>query len=56
VSEAFFSIVNPFTPVNGRFFCEQVLDVLGAYIEKQFDAEVKKIDKRVSKYTSKYHK
>lgn len=56
MSEAFFGSVNPFSPVGGRFYCEQAIEVLGQYIGKQFDAEVKKIDKRVSKYTSKYHK
>lgn len=56
MSEAFFGSVSPFTPVNGKFYCELALDVLGEYIGKQFDAEVKKINKRVSKYTSKYHK
>ena len=56
MSEAFFGRVSPFSPVNGRFYCEQALEVVGDYIGKQFDAEVKKIRKRVSKYVSKYHK
>lgn len=56
MAEAFFGAVSPFSPVKGRFYCEQAIEVLGDYIGKQFDAEVKKINKRVSKYTSKYHK
>ncbi len=56
MAEAFFGSVSPFSPVKGRFYCEQAIEVIGQYISKQFDAEVKKIKKRVSKYTSKYHK
>ena len=53
-SEAFFGSMNPFSPVNGLFYCENVLNSVAAFIGKQFDAEVKKINKRVGKYTSSY--
>ncbi len=53
-SEAFFGKMKPFSPVNGRFYCEHTLDAVGGYISKAFDREVKKINSRVEKYTHGY--
>ena len=54
MSEAFFGKMNPFSPVNGYFYCENALNSVMEYIGAQFDVEAKKIDKRVAKYTHGY--
>lgn len=54
MSEAFFGKMHPFSPVNGRFYCENALDAVGKYISKQFDSEVAKINNRVNRYTHGY--
>lgn len=53
-AEAFFEKVHPFSPVNGCFYCENVLDAVGQYISKQFDKEISKINSRVNRYTHGY--
>ena len=53
-SEAFFGKMHPFSPVNGRFYCENALEAVGGFISKQFKREVNKINARVSKYTHGY--
>ena len=53
-SEAFFGKMHPFSPVNGRFYCENALDAVGKYISRQFDREVAKVNNRVSRYTHGY--
>ena len=53
-SEAFFGKMHPFSPVNGRFYCENALDAVGKYISRQFDREVKRINSRVNRYTHGY--
>lgn len=50
---AFFGKVNPFSPVNGSFYCEEALRRVGEFISAQFDAETKKFDERVKKYTNR---
>ena len=54
MSEAFFGSMHPFSPINGRFYCENVLNAVGAYISKQFARETKKINSRVEHYTHGY--
>ncbi|NCC06716.1 MAG: hypothetical protein EOM30_01410 [Clostridia bacterium] len=53
-SEAFFGKMHPFSPVNGRFYCENALDAVGKYISRQFDREVQKVNSRVNRYTHGY--
>lgn len=53
-ASAFFGKVHPFSPVDGRFYCEVVLEAVGKYISDQFKQETTKIERRVSKYTKKY--
>ena len=53
MAEAFFGRVNPFSPVNGTFYCEQALQSVGQFISEQFDAETKKFSERVKKYTNR---
>lgn len=50
-AEAFFGKMNPFSPVNGRFYCENALNAVGRYISQQFNREVGKVNARVQKYT-----
>lgn len=54
VAEAFFTKVNPFTLTGGRFYCEAVLEAVGAYIAKRIGAEVNKLNKRTARYTHGY--
>lgn len=54
MSEAFFGKMHPFSPINGRFYCENALEAVGAYISRQFDREVKKVNSRVEQYTHGY--
>ncbi len=55
-SKAFFGRTNPFSPANGRFYCESALESVGNLISQVFDSEVKKIKSRVEKYTAKYNR
>lgn len=52
--EELFGRMHPFSPVNGRFYCEEVLDNLGAFIQAQFGEETKKINTRMQKYIKQY--
>lgn len=54
MAEAFFGKMHPFSPVNGQFYCAQAIDVVGAFIGRQFEAETAKVEKRVQKYTHGY--
>lgn len=51
---AFFSKTHMFAPSNGVFFVENVVEGIGAYISRKMDAEVKKINRRVSTHTHGY--
>lgn len=50
---AFFGSMHPFSPVDGNFYCETVLQAVGQFISAQFDAETKKMSARVEKYTNR---
>lgn len=52
-AEAFFGSMNPFSPVEGEFYCTRVLNAVGDYIGAQFEQETKKFSERVKKYTGK---
>lgn len=54
VADAFFGSMHPFSIVNGYFYCENVIDVLGKYISGVFNQETKKLNKRVQRYTHGY--
>jgi len=54
MSEAFFGKMHPFSPINGRFYCENALEAVGAYISRQFARETKKVNSRVMRYTHGY--
>lgn len=52
-AEAFFGKVHPFSPIDGKFYCETVLAAVGQFIGEQFEAETKKMSARVEKYTNR---
>ena len=52
-AEAFFGKVHPFSPVDGKFYSEIVLQTVGQFISEQFDVETKKMSARVEKYTNR---
>lgn len=54
MSEAFFGRTNPFSPVKGYFYCERALIEIGKIIASQQDVELKKINKRLDRYTQGY--
>jgi hypothetical protein len=54
MAEAFFGKMHPFSPVDGKFYCENVLNVVGDFIARKFDSEINKISARVDKYTHGY--
>ena len=54
MSEAFFGKMHPFSPVQGRFFCEAAIEAVGKIIGQYFDAETSKVNSRVTKYTHGY--
>lgn len=54
VAEAFFGCMHPFSIVNGRFYCENVIEAVGNYISRQCNREVKKMSNRVNRYTHGY--
>lgn len=56
VSEAFFSITGPFTPLeSGEFYVVNIIKSIQSVIEKETGRRLQKVD-RASKYTQKYHK
>ena len=52
-AEAFFGGMHPFSPVNGEFYCTQVLNAVGAYIGAAFDTETARFSDRARKYARK---
>ena len=45
-----FGSVHPFTPVDGRFYFDRVLEAVGAQIDAMFESEAEKFARRVGKY------
>lgn len=57
ISTPIFSVMNPFTPLaNGKLYIEEIIDKIGGIVEQELDARVKKVQSRMNKYTTKYHK
>ncbi len=54
--EVFFGKMNPFSPVEGDFYCTQVLNALGAYIGRVFEAETAKFSQKAKRYMKKAKK
>ena len=56
ISETLFSIMGPFSLMpTGQYFVEYVMEVIGNIITQETGARVKKMNKRIQKYTKKYH-
>ena len=53
VAGAFFGGMHPFSPVNGEFYCTQVLNVLGEFIGRQFDREMASFSAKAKQYLKK---
>lgn len=53
-AEAFFGKMHPFSPINGRFYCENALNAVGKFISTQFEREVKQVNTRVERYVHGY--
>lgn len=51
MSEAFFGHMHPFSPVNGRFYCETAIEAVGKFISARFETQTDEISKRIEKYT-----
>lgn len=57
IAENFFSIMGPFSPLaNGQFFIENVIDAIGQAFEMETGERVKKVNSKIKKHTSKYHR
>lgn len=56
MAQAFFGNMHPFSPINGKFYCENVLEAIGQYIAGYFNKETEKINRRLKKYTGGYGK
>ncbi len=54
LGEAFFKRVSPFTLVGGSFYCELVLESVGALIADRIGVSVKKLNQRIKKHTHGY--
>lgn len=54
VAGAFFSDINPFSPVNGGFYCTNVIAGITQFVNKAFDKELKTRSKNIEKYTKRY--
>lgn len=52
-AEKLFGKVHPFSPVNGRFYFDRVLEVVGEQINATYDAETKLFAQHVEKYTNR---
>lgn len=53
MASAFFGKVNPFSPIDGHFYCETALQAVGSFISQQFEIETQKINARITKYTNR---
>lgn len=51
MSAAFFGKMNPFSPVNGNFYCENALNAVAQFVSDRFNEETKKVSSRIDKYT-----
>ena len=52
--EAFFAKTHPLSPQDGKFYAEGVLEAVGAFIVKKFDAEATKFNARIATQTHGY--
>ena len=57
VSSNFFNVMGPFSPLtSGEFFVASVIGAIGQALEAEIGERVKKVNSKINKHTSKYHK
>lgn len=57
VASNFFQIMGPFSPLaNGEFFVASVIGAIGQALEAELGERVKRVNSKINKHTSKYHK
>ena len=57
VASNFFQIMGPFSPLaNGEFFVASVIGAIGQALESELGERVKKVNSKINKHTSKYHR
>lgn len=54
-SKAFFGAMNPFSPIDGKLYCENVVTAVGAFISSYFKRETLQLNRRVKKYLPADH-
>lgn len=52
-ASAFFGTTDPWSPVDGMFYCEKAITLIGDFISQQFDEQVEKMNERVNKYANR---
>ena len=52
-ASAFFGRMNPFSPVDGEFYCAKVLSAVGEYIGQAFDAETARFSEKAKTYANR---
>jgi len=52
-AQGFFGRMNPFSPVDGVFYCAKVLEAVGTYIGQAFDQETARFSERAKGYTNR---
>ena len=52
VSRECFGRMDPFSPVGGKFYCENVIEALGKFIEGRFNVQTTAVNNRIGKYTA----
>lgn len=56
VAESFFKITGPFSPMaDGKMFLEVVIETLAKIIELETGTRMDMVNKKINKYTAKYH-
>ena len=56
IAETLFSIMGPFSLMpTGQYFVEYIMEEIGNIITQETGKRVKKMNKRIQKYTKKYH-
>lgn len=50
---AFFGRMNPFSPVDGEFYCAKVLNAVGEYIGQAFETETAKFSEKAKGYANR---
>ena len=56
VCSAFFRDVNPFSPIEGGFYCMRVIEAVTQFVNDAFEKENKKRSDNIEKYTKRFKK